>query len=348
MSVWWKKHWFSLTLFLSPALAWAWPWLGSAEGPLHTDVLNKIAIALIFMISGMTVRLRVLLRTAGKLRFHFKALAFCFLFFPFVVLILQKYFFIHLHLDPHFVMGISILSVLPTTSSSCVVLTHSAKGDEAAALFNAVVSNLLGIFLCPILLVLVADLDDQPLHLDPWPIISSLTNIVLLPLLLGHLLHGLFRQQLNRGERFLRQSSRSLVVFLTYTVFCDSLMDLSTVHSPLLQIVGLCALMFFLHLFFLWLSYEMGRVFNFSVRERKALLFIAPQKTLVLGMPITILIVGSDCFQASHTELALYALPLVVYHQIQLLLTGVYIPVLKKWQDPRPPQKKKESGEAEG
>ena len=44
------------------------------------------------------------------------------------------------------------MSCLPTTVNMCVVLTQSAGGNVATALFNAVVGNILGIFATPLLI----------------------------------------------------------------------------------------------------------------------------------------------------------------------------------------------------
>ena len=49
--------------------------------------------------------------------------------------------------------GMLTLSVLPTTVNMCVALSRTAGGDEALAVFNAILGNLLGIVVTPALLL---------------------------------------------------------------------------------------------------------------------------------------------------------------------------------------------------
>jgi hypothetical protein len=48
--------------------------------------------------------------------------------------------------------GVVALACLPTTVNMCIVLTGSAGGATAASLFNAVLGNMLGVFVSPLLL----------------------------------------------------------------------------------------------------------------------------------------------------------------------------------------------------
>ena len=57
-------------------------------------------------------------------------------------------------LPPALCDGLTVLACLPTTVNMCVVLTASAGGNVAAALFNAVVGNALGVVATPALLLL--------------------------------------------------------------------------------------------------------------------------------------------------------------------------------------------------
>ncbi|GMH52253.1 hypothetical protein TrRE_jg10864, partial [Triparma retinervis] len=50
--------------------------------------------------------------------------------------------------------GLTITSCLPMTINMVIVLTKSAGGDEASAVFNAAFGNLLGVFLTPALVLM--------------------------------------------------------------------------------------------------------------------------------------------------------------------------------------------------
>jgi predicted Na+-dependent transporter len=49
------RNWFALSLPIAVSLAWVFPDLGSADGPLKTSISTKAGVALIFLIQGLTL-----------------------------------------------------------------------------------------------------------------------------------------------------------------------------------------------------------------------------------------------------------------------------------------------------
>ena len=85
-------------------------------------------------------------------------------------------------LDDKLLKGLLISSCLPTTVSMCVVLTKTAGGNDAAAIFNAAFGNLLGIFVTPLLILLLVG-DESNLALTD--VLLKLTLKILVPLAVG-------------------------------------------------------------------------------------------------------------------------------------------------------------------
>jgi solute carrier family 10 (sodium/bile acid cotransporter), member 7 len=74
--------------------------------------------------------------------------------------------------------GLLILSCLPTTVNMCIMLTSAGGGNVATAICNAVISNLVGIFLTPALLFRFFGAQITLPFLD---MVMKLCNKVLLP-----------------------------------------------------------------------------------------------------------------------------------------------------------------------
>jgi len=81
--------------------------------------------------------------------------------------------------------GILILSCLPTTVNMCVILTRSAGGSVASALCNAVIGNLFGVFVTPLLLMAFFG---RTVTVPFFEVVAKLCKKVLLPVVVGQML----------------------------------------------------------------------------------------------------------------------------------------------------------------
>ena len=80
--------------------------------------------------------------------------------------------------------GLLAMSALPTTVNMCVALTRSAGGNEALAIFNAVIGNVLGVVVTPPLLLLLLGASVDISIVDAM---TKLTKKVIVPLVVGQL-----------------------------------------------------------------------------------------------------------------------------------------------------------------
>jgi sodium/bile acid cotransporter 7 len=88
-------------------------------------------------------------------------------------------------------LGFFFLCALPSTVSSSVAMTAVARGNVAAAIFNATLSSLLGVVLTPFWVGLY--LSQSGISLPFADVVLDLLRWLVLPLVLGQLLRPLLR-----------------------------------------------------------------------------------------------------------------------------------------------------------
>jgi sodium/bile acid cotransporter 7 len=81
--------------------------------------------------------------------------------------------------------GMAVCSCLPMTINVVIVMTASAGGDEAAAIFNTIVGNIIGIFLSP---ALILGYLESTSNIALGRVFYKLSLEVVLPLAVGQLL----------------------------------------------------------------------------------------------------------------------------------------------------------------
>jgi sodium/bile acid cotransporter 7 len=181
----WKPDWFLLGMIAATALAWAWPAPGAAGGWLHPGLVTKGGVALIFFLHGVLLSFGAMRAGALNWRLHAVVQGCTFLFFP--LLGLALYAGLGDRVSPELKIGLVFLCALPSTVSSSVAMTATARGNVAGAVFNATLSSLLGVFLTPLWIALVLQTSGQTQPLGP--VILDLLRWLVLPLAVGQALH---------------------------------------------------------------------------------------------------------------------------------------------------------------
>ena len=308
-----KLDWFLIGMIAATVLAWAAPGPGAAGGWLHPELLTKAGVALIFFLHGVALSFGAMRAGVLNWRLHALVQSFTFLIFPLIGLALMAA--LHGRVAPELQLGVFYLCALPSTVSSSVAMTATARGNVAGAVFNATLSSLIGIFLTPLWVAFVMKTSGQSVPLGP--VILDLLRWLVLPLAVGQALHPWLGAAAARHKAKISLVDRGTILLLVYTSFCDSFKQgvwsgHGTGQVVLVSLV--CAALFAVVMV---LTAKSARALGFSREDKLAAIFCGSKKTLASGVPMAKLIFGA------HPGLGLILLPIMIYHPLQLIVCGV-------------------------
>ncbi|AQG79299.1 bile acid:sodium symporter family protein [Spirosoma montaniterrae] len=304
--------WFILALLGMVGLAKLWPGPGILEGPLSVSALAGYGVSLIFFFYGLKLNFGQLRAGLRNYRLHLLIHLTTFVLFP-VVVLLARYLF-QTPATELLWLGIFYVAALPSTVSSSVVMVSIAGGNLPAAIFNASISSLIGVFITPLWMSYLLTTTDG--SYDLGGVIGKLTLQVIVPVLLGLLLNQRFGWFASRYKTHLRYFDQFTILLIVYTSFSESFSrNLFAGYSvrDLMVLSGLMLGLFFLIYGFIWLG---SRLLGFNREDRITALFCGSKKSLVQGS-----VMANVLFPVSVAGIAL--LPIMVYHALQLIVASM-------------------------
>lgn len=308
-----KLDGFLVAIVAAVVLAFAAPAIGASDGPLAAGLLCDIGVALVFFLHGANVSPAAMRSAAASWRLHALVQGATFVLFPLVGLAVW-----HVTeglLSPEMRLGFFFLCAISSTISSSVAMTALARGNVPAAIFNATLSGLLGMVLTPLLLALVTSGGANFAAFGGQ--VGSILLKLLLPFALGQAFRSLLKPFLDRHKPVIGKADRAVIVLIVYVAFCDAALAGMWSADKAWSILGialLCAALLALALgFTTWASRRIG----LAVEDEIAAVFCGSKKSLANGAPIAKVIFGAS------PALSLILVPLLLYHQIQLLVCAV-------------------------
>ncbi|KAF9540007.1 hypothetical protein EC957_004709 [Mortierella hygrophila] len=224
----WMKNWFLLGLIIVIILARYFPGWGRTGGPIRPEYSVKYGItSCIFLLSGLSLKTRDLLISAMNYRAHLMVQITSFIIIPLFVKAITSLLGLT-SMNAKLLAGMAVTSATPTTISSNVVMTANSNGSESLALFNAAFGNLLGVFISPlIVLILLHSTPETPSGqhgLDYATILRDLGTTILVPIVVGQIYLYYFPRSIAWAKskvHFPTLNSTCLLI-LVWTVFCDA------------------------------------------------------------------------------------------------------------------------------
>lgn len=341
-----KNYWFLIGLIFVIYLSYLFPDIGKSRGLIRSEwTIKWFSVCFIFLLSGLGLKTKDFRKEILHIRLHLFIQFVSFVFFPlfiyFLCFILQLFSFHSMLL-----VGFIVLSSTSTTISSNVVMTKNAHGNECGALINAILGNLSGIFLSPLLISFIFKnsswinfIDDKSFQFqfEYFSVISNLCLTVLLPFSLGQILHLIWTEKILyfKEKFYFAQLNSVALLTLIWSVFSTSFANKS---FDLLSKQDLCILILlniFIYLFSSLFIFSLARLpircYQYKRTDTITMIFCGATKTLAMGIPLINAIFSTKTNEQK--SISLISLPLIVYHVIQLIFGAFQVIILKHWID---------------
>jgi sodium/bile acid cotransporter 7 len=295
---------FILWLLGALALGVVLPVRGGAA--LLLDRLTLAAIFALFFLHGVRLPREALKAGLTDWRLHAAILATTYAVFPAAGLTLAAA--LPSLLPAELWAGMLFLCALPSTVQSSIAYTAMARGNVAGAVAAAAFSNLLGVFLTPLLVA--AMLGAQGTSVSAGGV-GKIVLLLFLPVLLGHALRPWLRRPVEARPGLTRLVDKGTILLAVYGAFSAATVEgvwSRLAPAETATLVLLCAALLALVLAASWAA---GR--RLPRESRAALLFCGSVKSLASGAPMArILFPGAAA--------GLVILPVMIFHTIQLIV----------------------------
>jgi solute carrier family 10 (sodium/bile acid cotransporter), member 7 len=301
---------FLLAMAATVALAALFPARGAFAD--FMSVAAKVVIGLLFWLYGTRLSPQQAWQGVKRWQLHLLVLATTFVVFPLLGLAARGLVPWLLNLDLY--NGLLFLCLVPSTVQSSIAFTSIARGNVSAALVSASLSNIVGIALTPLLVVLLMNTRGGA-QMDASAV-RDVVEQLLLPFVAGQLMRPWIADWVARHSVLTKAVDRGSILLVVYTAFSMGIVEhiFRTVSGWQLAIVAVVnAVLLAVVLAFTWL---VGRLAKLDRGDSIVLLFCGSKKSLASGLPMALVF-----FPAA--SVGVIMLPLMIFHQIQLVVCSV-------------------------
>ena len=302
---------FTILLFIMVILASFVPVSGQAAEVFSS--ITTIAIAILFFLHGAKLSREAVVEGLMHWKLHTLVFAFTFALFP-IIGLLAKPVLVPL-LGQELYWGFLFMCFLPSTVQSSIAFTSVAQGNVAGAVCSASFSNIVGMFITPILVAFFI-LGQSQHGFDPTSSIIQITLLLLVPFILGQILRPWVFPQMKKMPKIVKVFDQGSILMVVYGAFSSAVVaglwhqvSLSTLLLLIIACSVLLTLVMLLALF-------VPRWIGFDKADQKTIFFCGSKKTLASGVPMAqILFIGQP--------IGMIVLPIMIFHQIQLMVCGI-------------------------
>ena len=208
---------FTVLLFVMVILASVLPVSGQFADIF--SVITTIAIAILFFLHGAKLSREAVIEGLMHWKLHGLVFLFTFALFPALGL-MAKPLLVPL-LGQELYWGFLFMCFLPSTVQSSIAFTSVAKGNVAAAVCSASFSNIIGMFITPILVAFFI-LGQSEHGFDPTSSIIQITLLLLVPFILGQLLRPYVFPQMKKFPKIVKVFDQGSILMVVYGAFSSA------------------------------------------------------------------------------------------------------------------------------
>ncbi|MDB5418699.1 MAG: putative Na+-dependent transporter [Phenylobacterium sp.] len=281
---------------------------------------TKLAIGLVFFLHGARLSREAVIGGLTHWRLHLVVLGATFGLFP--LLCLGAAALPAAITPPALAGGIVFLGCLPSTIQSSIGFTVIARGDVPAAVASASASNLIGILLTPVLVSVLLHAHGGISGDQAWAIVLQL----LAPFLAGQLLRRWIGGWVKSQGKWLTYIDRGSILLVVYTAFSGAVVEGVWSKVGAFDLVRLFIICSLLLAIVLAATVFTARALGFTKADEIAIVFCGSKKSLASGAPM-----AGVLFPPATAGIAM--LPLMLFHQIQLMACAVIAQIYAKRPD---------------
>ncbi|MBZ6076156.1 bile acid:sodium symporter family protein [Microvirga puerhi] len=304
-----KREWYTIAIFGMVVIASILPISGTPAELFSTT--TKLAVALLFFLHGARLSRDVVIAGMIHWRLHLFVLATTFVIFPLLGLVILA---LPNLMAPALATGVLFLCVLPSTVQSSIAFTSIAEGNVPAAICSASASNILGMFLTPLLVGLLFHTQGGGgFSIDA---LEGILLQLLAPFVLGQLVQPFLGRWLGRHKTLTQIVDRGSILMVVYGAFSEAVIGgiwhkLSSTDLIAVVVVDIALLVAVL-----CFTFFVSGWFGFKREDRITITFCGSKKSLASGAPMAnVIFAGQD--------VGAIVLPLMIFHQIQLMACAV-------------------------
>ncbi|NYV78351.1 bile acid:sodium symporter family protein, partial [Streptomyces sp. UH6] len=275
--------------------------------------LATAAVAFLFFLYGARLSTREALDGLRHWRLHLTILGCTFVLFPLLGLAGQA--LVPFLLDDALYRGLLFLTLVPSTIQSSIAFTSIARGNVPAAICAGSFSSLAGIVVTPLLAALLLGGqfgDGQGFSGDS---VLRIVLQLLVPFLAGQLLRRWVGGFVRKHRRLLSLVDRGAILLVVYSAFSQGVVRGVWGQVSAVRMVELIVVEAVLLAVVLAATWYGAKALGFGRGDRVAIQFAGSTKSLAAGLPMASVLFGA--------EAALAVLPLMLFHQMQLMVSAV-------------------------